>query len=137
MTPDEILTVARTAGIRLEVRGDRLHVEAPSGVVTDELRHALMANKAELLARLSPSAEYVTLKPIASYPNGLTLPAAALRLVWDLEARGFTLALIPQPGTDEVQVEPAGALTDRDRAALHRWHRHVAAVVAYVDEVVA
>ena len=30
-----------------------------------------------------------------------------------------------------VKVEPEDALTLRDRAALHRWERHVATIVTY------
>jgi hypothetical protein len=41
------------AGVRLERRGDRLHVEAPKGIVTPELRLTLTQNKADLLAVLS------------------------------------------------------------------------------------
>ena len=38
MTADALPTAVRKVGILLEVRGDRLHVEAPAGVVTPELR---------------------------------------------------------------------------------------------------
>jgi hypothetical protein len=49
LTVTEVLTVARSAGIRLEARGPKLHVEAPAGSVTPELRAALTALKPELL----------------------------------------------------------------------------------------
>ena len=38
------------AGIHLEARGDRLHVDAPAGSVTPELRQALADQKADLFA---------------------------------------------------------------------------------------
>lgn len=40
----------KQAGIQLQARGDRLHVEAPAGTLTPELRQALAHHKAELLA---------------------------------------------------------------------------------------
>ena len=38
VTPTELLAACEVVGIHLEVRGDQLHVEAPAGVVTPELR---------------------------------------------------------------------------------------------------
>ncbi len=52
MTLPEILTVTRDAGIRLEVRGQRLHVEAPTGSVTTVFRAELLAHKWDLLVVL-------------------------------------------------------------------------------------
>jgi hypothetical protein len=49
MTLRELLTETRSAGIQLEARGDRLHVEAPQGTVSDALRAELKRRKAELL----------------------------------------------------------------------------------------
>ena len=40
----------RNAGIRLQARGDRLHVEAPAGCLTPELRQALTDHKPALMA---------------------------------------------------------------------------------------
>jgi len=45
-----LIRQCRTAGIQLQARGDRLHVEAPTGSLTPELRQALADHKAELLA---------------------------------------------------------------------------------------
>ncbi len=96
--------------------------------MTPELQAALAQRKAELLALLAPGEQHVTLR------GGLTLPLPALRLVWDLEERGFDISL---DASGQPVVEPAAVLTDRDRAALHRWRRHVAALIRYVDEAVA
>lgn len=131
MTANHLLALTREAGIVLEAQGERLMVDAPRGVLTPELRAELANHKPELLAVLVPVTAVVTLK------NGPTLPLPALRLVWDLERRGFTLRLVPQPGTDAVVVEPTAGLTAEDRAALARWRRHVAALISYVDEVIA
>jgi hypothetical protein len=46
----EIIRQCRDAGIRLQARGDRLHVEAPTGALTAELREQLTDNKADILA---------------------------------------------------------------------------------------
>ena len=42
-------------GVRVTVRGDRLHVEAPVGVLTPGLRESLRAGKAEIIESLSAS----------------------------------------------------------------------------------
>lgn len=44
-----LIRQCRDAGIQLQARGDRLHVKAPAGSVTPELRQALTDHKAELL----------------------------------------------------------------------------------------
>jgi hypothetical protein len=49
MTIHELLTATRTAGIQLEARGSRLHVEAPAGAMTDALRSELKRRKPDLL----------------------------------------------------------------------------------------
>jgi hypothetical protein len=48
-----LLHQLRQSGIRLQPRGDRLHVEAAPGAVTPELRLILTEHKADLLAALS------------------------------------------------------------------------------------
>ena len=53
MTNRELLTTCHDAGIVLAASGDRLHVEAPAGALTAELRLALVARKADLLPVLS------------------------------------------------------------------------------------
>jgi hypothetical protein len=49
MTIREVLTAANDAGIVLEARGETLHVEAPIGAVTPDLRAALATHKPNLL----------------------------------------------------------------------------------------
>jgi hypothetical protein len=49
MTAQQVLMRARAARIRLEARGETLHVEAPAGTVTPELREQLTAAKPHLL----------------------------------------------------------------------------------------
>ena len=53
MTPGRTLNVVRSLGVTLKVLGDRLHVDAPKGVLTSELRQALVDNKSEIIQALS------------------------------------------------------------------------------------
>ncbi|TAM57202.1 MAG: hypothetical protein EPN49_15795 [Rhodanobacter sp.] len=50
MSAVELIHQCRAAGIRLKPKGDRLHVEAPIGTLTPELRQALTDHKLALLA---------------------------------------------------------------------------------------
>lgn len=120
MTVAEVLTLARTRDIVVEVQGDELVLDAPRGALTEELRIALLDHKPALIALLTPVQEYVLLK-------GLTVPLPALQLLWSLEERGFRMTL----SVDEAfVVDPIEELTDVDRAGIHRWRRHLAALVA-------
>ncbi len=49
---DTFLVELRRRDVRIDVDGDRLHVSAPRGVVSEQTRDALRAHKAELLTRL-------------------------------------------------------------------------------------
>ncbi len=122
MTAGEVLTVCREAGIRLEVVGDRLRFDAPVGALTPELRDALARHKRELLDVLTM--QFVTLR------DGPTLPLPVLQLAWNLEDRGFCVRLTP--GGD-IDIAPTDALTDADRAAIHRWRQHLTTLTDYVE----
>lgn len=50
MSAVALIRQCHDAGIRLQARGDRLHVVAPAGTVTPELRQRLTEYKADLLA---------------------------------------------------------------------------------------
>src|SRR2546423_2247423 len=97
MTALDLITLARTTGIRLQARGPHLHVEAPEGTLTPELRIALISKKAELLALLSPAIEFVSLK------GGLVVPVPAWLLALDLERRRFRMFL---DHDERFQIEP-------------------------------
>lgn len=58
---------------------------------------------------------------------GLTLPAAAVLLALDLEARGCHFQL----DGEDILVGPSDRLTDHDRVQIRRWKRHLRAIVAY------
>jgi hypothetical protein len=68
------------------------------------------------------SDRYVLLK------GGLAVPIEPLRLLWDLEERGYRVC---QDGED-LLVHPGRTLTDEDRASIRRWKSHLLALVAYV-----
>jgi hypothetical protein len=122
MSPDDLFAETQRLGITLSARGDRLHVEAPAGRVTPELRAALARHKPALLARLAPVTEFVSLR------GGLVVPLPALLFALDLEARGFRVTL---DMIEQICIEPSGALTDEDRSAIARWRLHLGALVGY------
>ena len=74
--------------------------------------------------------ELVTLK------GGLVVSADALRMLWDLEDRGFDVKL-GDGRHYKVFVSPVDRLTAADKAALHEHRDALAELVRYVDEVVA
>jgi TubC N-terminal docking domain len=53
----EILREIQSRGVRLEVNGERLRVDAPVGALTPELKAALAANKREILRHLDSRLE--------------------------------------------------------------------------------
>src|SRR5438105_3680208 len=53
MSTPELLDNLRRRGVRLEVHGDRLKVDAPTGTLTAEIKAALAEHKPEILAVLS------------------------------------------------------------------------------------
>jgi TubC N-terminal docking domain len=123
MTALELLALARSVDILLEVAGDHLVIDAPAGALTPELRAALAVAKPELLAWLEPATEFVVLK------GGLACPAPALRLVWSLEDRGIRLGV---DAHHELHIDdPHQALTAVDRAGLARWKTHVISITRY------
>jgi TubC N-terminal docking domain len=122
MSPTELLTAIRHAGIDLQADGDRLVYDAPKGMMTAELRIAIVEQKAALLAILARPRAFVTLV------SGLILPIEAIELALDLEARGFKMSL---DTCDQFQIEPSNALTAADLAAIQRWRLHLASIISY------
>jgi hypothetical protein len=122
MTADDFLLLARVNDIRLEAHGVRLHVEAPAGVLSPELRVELTHLKPALLALLAPVTEFIPLK------GGLVVPAPALLLALDLERRGFRMSL---DRDQQFQIEPIETLTEVDLSGFHRWRLHLGAIIGY------
>lgn len=54
MNAAALLAEVMRAGVRIKVRGDRLHVEARAGAVSPAMRERMIEAKAELIALLTP-----------------------------------------------------------------------------------
>ena len=122
MTLEALMAETARLGIRLEARGDRLHVEAPAGAVTPALREQLARQKPALLVRLASPRGFITLR------EGPTLPVEVIELVLDLERRGIPLAT----DADHQFIVPNDPrLSAADHAAIARWRHHVGAAVEY------
>ncbi len=71
------------------------------------------------------ASDYVMLR------GGLTVPVAALQVLWSLEHRGVSLRLDDE---DVIIANPRAKLTDEDRVAIRRWKLHVVALLQYGEE---
>jgi hypothetical protein len=67
----------------------------------------------------SSTSTHVTLK------SGLTLPADALRVLWNLEARGVSF----EADDDVLVARPLRLLTDADHRELRRYKWHILALL--------
>jgi hypothetical protein len=74
--------------------------------------------------------ELLTLK------GGTVVSVDALRVLWELEDRGFDVKL-GDGHPYKVLVGPPSRLTASDKAAIHTLRDALAALVRYVDEVIA
>ena len=61
MTAKAVLKHLRSLGARVSVVGDKIHVEAPVGILTPDLKAALAENKPALLKLLRPFSSPVLL----------------------------------------------------------------------------
>jgi hypothetical protein len=86
MTLVEIVTMLRSHDVLLTACGDRLRVDAPAGVVSDEMRQAIHQHKAALLALLTPERRI----PLPRYP------APCWRCKGPSERQGLRYLLCPQ-----------------------------------------
>ena len=131
MTVRQLLAEAGRRGIRLEARAGRIRFHGPRGAMTPELRAEFQRHRGQVLAALEPPTAPLELVPLL---GGLVVPLPALCFALDLEARGFSQCVVAEGA---YRVEPADGLTEDDRAAIARWHRHLAALVAYEAPEVA
>ena len=74
MTGGEVLVHLKNHGVILEPNGDNLHYRAPKGVLTLELRQALVEHKTEVLALLQQGRDYAATACICPEPIGGTGP---------------------------------------------------------------
>jgi len=73
------------------------------------------------VATFGGASDYVILR------GGLAVPMAPIRLLLDLERRGFRL----EREDDALVVEPGQLLSDEDCASIRHWKRHLLALIAY------
>ena len=64
--------------------------------------------------------------------GGLSIPLAAMQLLWNLEDRGFTLC----SEADRLVVAPRSQLTPDDDALIRQHRDALLALVRYVEETV-
>jgi hypothetical protein len=64
MTAIELITDLRRAGATVTIAGDKLRLEAPQGVLTDEIKRRLATQKAEIVQLLQAE----------TCPNGSGMP---------------------------------------------------------------
>lgn len=133
MNAAEIIQQCRQAGVVLQARGDRLHVEAPRGVLTDERRRLLAEHKADLLAVLADdnAREYFDERAaIREYEGGLdrdsTERQAARNIIeYRLPDAGW-LVLLAAPGETYAQAVESLQRRYGDRLLEARqYRRHV------------
>lgn len=108
MTTRDLLTQLRKKGVQFEIAsGDRIAVNAPKGVITDDLRYALATHKAELLSLLKGEHQATrpkTAPPPSSFsPNGIATQAWMVRAgkggrKIDAFSRGFVAIGWPSVG---------------------------------------
>ena len=105
MSAAALLARLYNAGATVTVNGDKLHVDAPNGVLTPELRGELREHKAELLAELQrPSA---LLEQAHEYATTVHLTIAESEdVVADIAFLRRVRAVISefQPGANEIRV---------------------------------
>lgn len=127
MTARDIFDEIRMLGGRLEARGDRLHVEAPKGVLKPEHRKALAALKPELLALLQTKREAGDLE--ASMKR---LEAAQICVgVWEdgsmriVLSESDTVQAIDEGGTlySPADMTMYVTLSERERKMLHEFKK--------------
>lgn len=126
MNAGPLLRELQAAGVALSATGDRLHVEAPAGTVTPELRQRIAENKACLLAELhqSTTAARDTRTALLALADRLGLDPARVHRIADADLvlwsaipevslRAYLLAL------DDTATRQAGRIPAGDTAAIH------------------
>lgn len=85
MTAETLIDTLREAGIRLTANGDRLHVEAPPGTVTPELRGRLIEHKADVMGLVAMRDRLHAIAKDVGVPDRIvdSLPASELRACID------------------------------------------------------
>ena len=83
-----------------------------------------------------PMPTITTAPELVTLRGGLVVSVDALRVLWDLEDRGFDVKL-GDGRRYKVLVGPSDRLTAEDKAAIHTHRDALAELVRHVDQVVA
>lgn len=134
MSTAELLQQLRAADITLSVAEGRLSVSAPRGRLTPELRAALTANKAALIALLedSASAQAATSKPLERTDRSQPPPLShAQQRIWFLEELegGSAVYNIPWAVRIRGPLQPAAL----EQALLELQQRHESLRTTFAD----
>ncbi len=120
--PVDLLRSLRAIGVTVEVIGDRLKIDAPAGVISDDQRQALRESKATIIRLLTTTA---TDAPRPPQTATATTPASS----WDAKDRQALTTIKPRLraavnliaevfGSVSVEaIEGDGSMTPRQRAA--------------------
>ena len=130
MTPEALLHHARAAGLVLTPEGDRLRVR-PSERLTPTLRAALLAHKPAVVALLRAAGSRDDLAERVTLRGCLVVSLRALRLGWQLEARGLVLSV----RDGHLHVTPEDRLTALDRDRLDRHYDDLLTLARYDADV--
>ena len=104
MSPEGVLATLRARGASVGVRCGRIHVEAPRGVLDDELKAAIIDQKTELLALLTVGYTDATVLPSTIPPAAsTTLPERSAAI--HLASAGITVRFVRDAAAAERAVE--------------------------------
>ena len=124
MTSVELLLELKRLNIKLELEGENLRISAPKGSLTENLKHQLKQNKAQLIELLQSSKEADTqvLPPLSKVERKTELPLSfSQQRFWFLDqfAPGQAAYTIPL-GLRIKGALNAAALTDAFNGVIHR-----------------
>jgi hypothetical protein len=111
MSATSLLSHLRTAGISLSHERDRLIVEAPSGVITAELRTELAKQKAELIAAIDAQR--------ARSDGDLALTTARRQIPGLLAIAYMRYTAVQRAGRDHQEGSSGDSLANSDEASVH------------------
>ncbi|MEE8057419.1 MAG: hypothetical protein V3T17_06245 [Pseudomonadales bacterium] len=95
MNARNLIDDLKRMGVVLSANGDRLHVNAPKGVITDHLKEQLFRSKPELLKVLSPTL-------VHSNP-GNSLTGSTMQ-IYKITVRGKGITVLDSSGRSEVEM---------------------------------
>lgn len=136
LTPEFLATLREhkpTLLARLAARTARAPM--PTTTPTVAALAATPAGTPTAVAGATRAADAVSvLGPSPRYPGGLVVPAAAVELIRQIEARGVRLALDEVGG---LVMDPRGRLDADETAAIGRWYWQVVAIVDLLADCAA